>query len=196
MILAKSPIISIALTLAAATAAQAQHVDFGIPKSFPFGQLEIDEQRTLEEEAGTPENPLLFLSSTPEKNSGWTDVAVIATPETGVCAIAGGAGKQDVSEADLSQYVRETFLSRLSELSEQVGTFVFSNSDGLDVKADLEKVVSEVRETGAVSYASSADMLSSVRLADFNVTYADGVAETSYSLLYDNFPRCMDVILN
>lgn len=195
-LLYKSGLMAAVLALSTAAPALSDSLDFGLTPSFPFGQLDVDADATRAAGAGTPQNPVLVLASAPEENSGWVDVGVIATPETGVCAVFGGSGATEVEDDGLQEYVRTSFLARMSTLSEEVGTFIFSNEEGYDIEASLEKVIAEIRETGSVSYASSADLMSTVRLADFTVTYTDGEAETTYSMIYDNFPRCIDIIVN
>jgi hypothetical protein len=185
---------ALGLALALPMAAGAAPADFGLAQGYAYRDLDIAVDLTREREGGNTFNPYIWLSSTPAQNALWDEVAVVATPETGVCSVSGSTSPSAMPEMQARAQAAKYLTTHLGDLEEELGSFLMMEGDDLRIENDIDTLLKVLSEEGAVTFVSAAEVRPDVAAAEFYVSYDGELFQSAYRIIYPNGVRCEEVI--
>lgn len=180
--------------LAIPTMLSAAPADFGIGQGHAYTDLDISAELTRARGGGTTVNPYIWLNSSPVSNSLWPEVAVMATPETGVCSVSGFAIPEALPEGQVQRQTINYVTTHLKALEDELGRHLYVSEDGLVSSFDPEMVLSSMQQAGFAIFVSAAEKRPDVTASEFYVSYDGEMFESAYRIIYQNGDRCEEII--
>jgi hypothetical protein len=182
------------ISFTSALPVSAAPADFGLKEGHPYSELSIDIDLTRERGGGKATYPYLWLSQAPAPNPGWDETSVVATPQTGVCAVSGYTDEMRISENQLEASTRDLLTRQLQGLSDEMGRHLMMVDGEFVASYGLEEVLAQIETNGAAYFASVAESRSDVQASEFYIAYDGGAISAAYRLSYQNAQACDEVI--
>lgn len=182
------------LSAVVASSASAAPADFGLTEGYPYDKLSVDVAKTREYEGGTTMKPQMWLTQVPIPSADWTEVSVIATPQTGVCAVGGNTALIPISEAEVPTKAVELLSKQFLSLTDEFGGFQVMVGEQLVADYTLENALDVLATDGSVHFVSQVATRPDIEGAHFYVAYDGEFAGAAYTIFYQNGEACSEII--